>query len=95
MQGGPGLLLLISADGRGCRGEGKGGPAAPRGVGRHPFPGWDGPGSGRVESCGRGKWVGVSGGDGFSAAGLAPLVFFAELAGPEHSMLGITALMVE
>lgn len=71
MQEGPGLLLLLSADGRGCGGEGKGGQAAPRRVGRHPFPGWDGPGSGftgvggRVESCGRGNWVGASGGDGF------------------------------
>ena len=44
---------------------------------------------------GGGKWVGASGGDGFSAAGLSPLVFVPELAGPELPVFGITALTAE
>lgn len=67
MQEGPGLLLVgqgISADGRGCGGEGKGGLAAPRSVGRHPFPGWDGP----PLPVSKGGWKVVGGGTGWERA---------------------------
>lgn len=72
-----------------------------QGKAAHAFPERDSPGSGfagvggRVESCGRGNWVRTSGRDGFSAAGLSPLVFFLELAGVELPVLGITALKTE
>lgn len=50
---------------------------------------WEG---GRVEGCGRGNGVRAGGGDGFSAAGLSPLVFFLEVSGLELPVFGITAL---
>lgn len=72
-----------------------------QGKAAHAFPERDSPGSGfagvggRVESCGWRNWVRASGGDGFSAAGLSPLVFFPELAGLELPLFGITALTTE
>lgn len=83
------------------------GKGVPRGQGHrqgkaaHAFPDRDSPRSGfagvggRVESCERGNWVRASGGDGFSAAGLSPLVFFLELAGLELPVFGITVLTTE
>lgn len=44
---------------------------------------------------GGGNGVRTSGGDGFSAAGFSPLIFFPKLAGPELPVFGITNLTVK
>jgi len=74
----------VRANGRRCAGDGS--PWCGAGTrflgGTVPavaLPVWEG---GR-KVVGRGDWVRASGGDGFSAAGLSPLVFFPELAGLE------------